>query len=80
MSRFGTLFRNSIPPPRQYNPPSFEDIFGEKNIQGGKKGGEEDGGKEMESSQSTEKIAINLKLPGHTGKLKVKLSARELQF
>ena len=22
------MFRNSIPPPRPYNPPSFDDIFG----------------------------------------------------
>jgi len=25
--RFGSIFRNSIPPVRPYNPPSFEDIF-----------------------------------------------------
>jgi len=25
--RFGSIFRNSIPPPRPYNPPSFEEIF-----------------------------------------------------
>lgn len=25
--RFGSMFRNSIPPERPYNPPSFEDIF-----------------------------------------------------
>ena len=29
------MFRNSIPPPRPYNPPSFDDIFG-----GGGGGGE----------------------------------------
>ena len=27
--RFGSVFRNAIPPPRPYSPPSFEEIFGE---------------------------------------------------
>ncbi len=27
--RFGSVFRNAIPPPRPYNPPTFEDIFGD---------------------------------------------------
>ncbi len=27
--RFGSVFRNAIPPPRPYSPPTFEDIFGD---------------------------------------------------
>ena len=78
--RFGTLFRNSIPPPRQYTPPSFDDIFGNDKIlektnpnfeEENLKEEEEKEEKKKEVNKPTEKIAINLKLPGQVGQLKV---------
>ena len=73
--RFGTLFRNSIPPPRQYSPPTFDDIFGNNKILE-KKLPDLEEEKEIEENNKevktpTEKIAINLKLPSQVGQLKV---------
>ena len=80
--RFGTLFRNSIPPPRQYSPPTFDDIFGNNKILEKKlpdleeENRKEEEEKEIEENNKevktpTEKIAINLKLPSQVGQLKV---------
>ena len=39
------MFRNSIPPPRPYSPPSFDDIFGNRDAGGGERvGGDRDAG------------------------------------
>ena len=44
------MFRNSIPPPRPYSPPSFDEIFG-GNVGGGGGGSGGSGGGEAEFSE-----------------------------
>ena len=56
--RFGSMFRNSIPPPRPYSPPSFDDIFGGEETRSRRH--QTDGGKDGEKEKDGNYVNLRL--------------------